>query len=150
MPQSLANVLMHIIFSTKDRTPVLGPSVRPALSAYLATVVRHTGCACLRAGGEADHVHLAVRLARTVTIAKLMEELKTSSSMWLKGQSPDLAGFAWQRGYGAFSVGPKDLGTLLSYIDNQTEHHRRQTFQEEYRALLTQHGVPFDERYVWD
>jgi REP element-mobilizing transposase RayT len=98
----------------------------------------------------ADHVHLAVRLSRTVTIAALVEELKTSSSKWLKTQSPELGGFAWQRGYGAFSIGPTDLDALLAYIDDQEEHHRTKTFQDEYRAFLTKHGVAYDERYVWD
>ncbi len=150
MPQSLANVVVHVVFSTKDRVACLGSSVRPALHAYLATVARNAGCDCPRVGGVADHVHLAVRLSRTVTIAALVEELKTSSSKWLKTQSPELGGFAWQRGYGAFSLGPNDLDALLAYIDNQEEHHRTKTFQDEYRAFLAKHGITFDERYVWD
>src|SRR3990172_3953306 len=102
MPQSLDSVLLHAVFSTKDREPFLAPSVRDALHAYLATVARNAGCECYRAGGTADHVHLALRLTRTITIASLVEGLKTSSSKWLKSQSPDLSGFAWQRGYGVF------------------------------------------------
>jgi len=108
--------------------------VRPALHAYLATVARNVDCECFRVGGVADHVHLAVRLSRTITMAQLIEELKTSSSKWLKTQSPALAAFAWQRGYDAFSIGPSDLNALLHYIDNQEEHHRTRTFQDEYRA----------------
>ena len=104
MPQSLANVLLHLVFSTKDRYAVLGAPLRPALHAYLATVARNVGCLCHRAGGTDDHVHLALGFSRTLTIAALVEELKTSSSKWLKTQSPDLRGFAWQRGYGVFSV----------------------------------------------
>lgn len=150
MPQSLSFLLVHLVFSTKDRVPFLGPEIRPALHAYLATVARKTDCECFRAGGVADHVHLAIRLARTVTTAKLIEELKTSSSKWLKTQSPSLENFAWQRGYGAFSVGPSDLDTLLHYIDTQEEHHRTRTFQDEYRAFLTKYGIAYDERYVWD
>ena len=150
MPQSLANVVVHLAFSTKDRAACLGPSIRPALHAYLATVARNAGCDCPRIGGVADHVHLAVRLSRTVTIAALVEELETSSSKWLKTQSPELGGFAWQRGYGVFSVGPTDLDALLAYLDNQEEHHRTKTFQDEYRAFLTSHGITYDERYVWD
>src|SRR5215217_1610358 len=124
MPQSLSYLLTHIIFSTKDRAPVLDLSIRPALHAYLATVSRNLDCECFRVGGVADHVHLAVRLSRTVTMAQLIEELKTSSSKCLKTQSPALSAFAWQRGYGAFSVGPSDLKALLDYIDDQEEHHR--------------------------
>jgi len=150
MPQSLALVIVHLVFSTKDRQPVLGPTVRPALHAYLATVARNAGCECYRAGGVEDHVHIAVRLARTLAIAGLVEELKTSSSKWLKTQSSGLAVFSWQRGYGAFSVGPADLDALRSYIDGQEEHHRKRTFQDEYRAFLTRYRVEFDERYVWD
>lgn len=150
MPQSLANVIVHLVFSTKDRCACLVPSNRPALHAYLATVARNTGCDCLRVGGVADHVHLGIRLSRTVTLAALVEELKTSSSKWLKTQSPELGGFAWQRGYGAFSVGPADLDALLAYVDNQEEHHRTRTFQDEYRVFLKKHGITYDERYVWD
>ena len=150
MPQSLSYLLTHIVFSTKDRTPVLDATVRTALHAYLATVARNVDCEGFRVGGVADHVHLAVRLSRTLTMAKLIEELKTSSSKWLKIQSPALASFAWQRGYGAFSVGPSDLNALLHYIDTQEEHHRARTFQDEYRAFLTKYGIEYDERYVWD
>lgn len=150
MPQSLAFLLVHLVFSAKDRAPVLDPVVRPTLHAYLATVARNAGCECYRAGGATDHVHLAIRLARTATTAELVEELKTSSSKWLKTQHPVLANFAWQRGYGAFSVGPSDLDALRDYIDNQEEHHRTQTFQEEYRAFLTKYGIEYSEHYVWD
>jgi REP element-mobilizing transposase RayT len=150
MPQSLSFLLVHIVFSTKDREPVLSAAVRPALHGYLATVARGTDCECYRVGGVADHVHLAIRLARTLTTAKLVEELKTSSSKWLKNQSPTLAGFAWQRGYGAFSASPSDLEVLRHYIDHQEEHHRTKTFQDEYRAFLVKYGIEYDERYVWD
>lgn len=150
MPQSLSYLLTHIVFSTKDRAPVLDGTVRPPLHAYLATVARNVDCECFRVGGVADHVHLAVRLSRTITMAQLIEELKTSSSKWLKTQSPALAAFAWQRGYGAFSVGPSDLSALLLYIDNQVEHHKTRTFQDEYRAFLKKYGIEYDERYVWD
>jgi len=150
MPQSLSYLLTHIVFTTKDRAPVLDSVVRPALHAYLATVARNVDCECFRGGGVADHVHLAVRLSRTITLAQLIEELKTSSSKWLKTQSPALAAFSWQRGYGAFSVGPSDLNALLHYIDSQEEHHRTRTFQDEYRAFLTKYNIAYDERYVWD
>ena len=150
MPQSLANVLLHLIFSTKNRTACLDADVRPGLHAYLATVARNADCKCPRVGGTVDHVHLAIRFSRTITIAKLVEELKTSSTKWLKTQSPKLARFAWQRGYGAFSVGPADIDALLAYIDTQEEHHRTRTFQEEYRTFLKKYGVEYDERYVWD
>jgi len=150
MPQSLSYLLVHVIFSTKDRAALLDASVRPALHAYLATVARNAACECFRVGGTADHVHLASRLTRTITVAKLVEVLKTSSSKWLKSQALALGAFAWQRGYGAFSVSSSHLDSLLHYIDTQEEHHRTCTFQEEYRAFLKKYGIEFDERYVWD
>jgi len=150
MPQSLDNVVLHIVFSTKDRAPCLGGAVRPSLHAYLATVARNAGCECPRVGGVSDHVHLAIQFSRTMTIAALVEELKTSSSKWLKTEFVQLAAFAWQRGYGVFSVGPADLGALLTYIDDQEEHHKTYTFQEEYRAFLKKYRIAHDERYVWD
>jgi len=150
MPQSLSYLLTHIIFSTKDRAPLLDATVRPALHSYVATVSRNAGCECYRVGGVEDHVHLAVRLSRTVTMAQLIEDLKTASSKWIKTQSPALSAFAWQRGYGAFSVGKSQMDALLHYIDNQETHHKKHTFQDEYRELLTKYGIDFDERYVWD
>ena len=150
MPQSLAFVLVHVVFSTKDRVPVLNESVRPALYAYLATVARNAKCECFRVGGVEDHVHLAVRLSRTTNVADLVEQLKSSSSKWFKTQSPELSKFAWQRGYGAFSVGPADLSALTDYIDGQKMHHRKQSFQDEFRAFLKKYGMEFDERYLWD
>jgi putative transposase len=101
-------------------------------------------------GGVEDHVHLAIRLSRTITIADLVEELKIHSSKWIKSQSHELESFSWQRGYGGFSVGPKDLKTLITYIDSQEEHHRKTSFQEEYRQFLRRYEIEYDERYVWD
>ena len=150
MPQSLSLVIVHVIFSTKDRHPTLDATLRPKLHTYLATVARNTGCECHRAGGVADHVHLALRLARTVTIADLVGELKTASSKWVKTQAPALADFAWQRGYACFSVGPTDLPALEAYIDDQEKHHQARTFQEEFRTFLKKYGVKYDEAYVWD
>ena len=150
MPQSLAFMLIHVVFSTKNREPVLGPQVRPALHAYLAATARNVDCECYRAGGMADHVHLAIRLSRTMTMAQLVEEVKTTSSKWLKTQAPHLAHFAWQRGYGAFSVGPSGKDALCRYIDKQEVHHRKKDYQREYRAILAKYGVDYDERYVWD
>jgi putative transposase len=150
MPQSLSLVLIHVIFSTKDRAPFLNPTIRPKLHAYLATVARNLDCECFLVGGIEDHVHLAIGLSRTITVAKLVEQLKTSSSAWLKIQSPDLAPFAWQRGYGIFSVGPSNLPALKQYISSQEQHHQKHTFQDELRAFLTKYGIPFDERYLWD
>ena len=150
MPQSLSLVLIHVVFSTKDRTPFLKPTIRPHLHAYLATVARNLDCQCFLVGGVADHVHLAIGLTRTLTIAKLVSQLKTSSTLWLKTQSPDLAKFAWQRGYGVFSVGPSDLPGQKHYISSQDQHHQKHSFEDELRAFLVKYGIGFDERYLWD
>lgn len=148
MPQSLTFLLVHVVFSTKDRLPMLAEGVRADLFAHLATVARNTGCECYRVGGVADHVHLAIGLSRTITVAALVEELKTSSSQWVKTQG--IGAFAWQRGYGAFSVGRSEMNRLLAYIDRQEEHHRRMDYRAELRLLLQKYGVASDERYVWD
>ena len=150
MPLSLAFVVVHVIFSTKGRSPVLNESVRAELYPYLATILRNAGCECYRVGGATDHVHLAIRLSRTANVAKVVAELKASSSKWLKAKSPALAKFAWQRGYGAFSVRPADLKALVQYIDGQETHHRKRNFQDEFRAFLKKYGVECDEKYLWD
>ena len=149
MPQSLAHILLHLVFSTKDREPFIDAAVREDLHAFLAGVARTAGAECLRVGGTADHVHLAVHLPRTLTVAQLMEDLKTPSSKWMKEHTPWSA-FAWQRGYSAFSVSPNDVEALVHYIGNQEEHHRTRTFQDEYRAFLKKYNVEYNERYAWD
>jgi putative transposase len=146
----LSLVVVHVIFSTKERRPLLHNNTRTSLHAYLSTVARNAGCECYRVGGVADHVHLAMRLSRTVTIAELVENLKTSSSKWVKTQSSELKTFSWQRGYACFSVGPGDVDALCKYIDGQEEHHQKRTFQEELRMFLKKYGVEFDEAYLWD
>ena len=150
MPQSLSEILIHAVFSTKDRAGLIPGELQEPLHAFLAGVCRKAGCEGLRVGGVSDHVHLAIRLSRTITIAALIEDLKTASSKWIKSQSAGLAEFRWQRGYGAFSIGFSQLPTLARYIDSQPEHHRQKTFQEEYRELLQRYAIAFDERYVWD
>ena len=150
MPQSLSFVLVHLVFSTKDRARVLTPAITAELYPYLASVARDHGCECYRVGGIADHVHLAIRLSRTTTIADLVENLKTCSSKWLKPKSPHLRHFAWQRGYAAFSTTPSALDPLLHYIETQEEHHRKYTFQDELRALLNKYAIEHDERYTWN
>ena len=150
MPQSLSKVIIHIIFSTKDRHPWLDASVRPRMHAYLATICRDAGAEAFRVGGVADHVHLITTLPRTLSQADMLEGLKKKSSKWIKGLAPDYRHFYWQRGYGAFSVSPSQLDALLEYVETQEQHHRSRTFQEEYREFLRKHGVEYDERYVWD
>jgi REP element-mobilizing transposase RayT len=148
MPQTLSFNLVHIVFSTKSRAPLIGEGVEAALHAYLAGTARKLDCECFRVGGVADHVHLAARLVATRTAAKFVSEIKTGSSAWMKQQG--IANFAWQRGYGLFSVSPADIGALIGYIDGQKAHHRKRSFQDEMRAFFEKYHIAVDERYVWD
>ena len=150
MPQSLSKVILQIVFSTKNREPWLEPDVRPRMNAYLATVCRDLGAELVRVGGVADHVHIVTTLPRTVSQAEFIEQMKKTSSKWIKALDARYRGFFWQRGYGAFSVSLSQLDTVLDYVKAQQQHHRTRTFQEEYRELLRKHGIDFDERYVWD
>ena len=150
MPQSLANLYVHLIFATKDRVPHLTQKLRPDLHAYLATVLTNLNSPAVLINSVADHVHVLFNMGRTVTLAQVVEDVKKSSSKWLKTQGPGLGAFAWQAGYGAFSVSESSVAKVANYIRKQEEHHRVKTFQEEYREFLKKHQVPFDERYVWD
>jgi putative transposase len=150
MPQSLASVLVHLVFSTKNRQPFLGREIEPELHPYLATVFRSLDSPTLTINGTEDHVHVLFRLDRKISLAKLVEEIKTSSSKWIKTKGTEYKGFHWQSGYGAFSIGQSGVADLKQYIANQKEHHRKKTFQEEFRAFLAKYQIDYDERYVWD
>ena len=150
MPQSLAKVLIHLVFSTKNRAPLIHPQIEDELSRYLASVCRACGCAAHNIGGTEDHVHLVCYLSRTIAISRLLDDIKKSSSKWIKTKGSKYGGFSWQNGYGAFSIGQSQLATVKQYIADQKEHHRRKTFQEELRALLKKYQIEYDERYVWD
>ncbi|OHB80495.1 MAG: transposase [Planctomycetes bacterium RBG_16_64_12] len=150
MPQSLADVLVHLIFSTKNRAQLIQPEIEDELYRYLASVCRGCGCAAHQIGGTEEHVHVACSLSRTITLSKLLEEIKKRSSKWIKTKGSRYASFAWQNGYGAFSIGRSQLPALERYIARQHEHHRHKTFQEEFREFLQKYQIEYDERYVWD
>lgn len=150
VPQSLANVLIHIVFSTKLRAPMLSKEIRQELHSYMVGIARNNGCSPVQIGGVEDHVHLLISLSRTITIAQLVEHLKTGSSKWLKEKGPALKDFAWQAGYGVFSVSPAQANEAIRYVQSQEAHHQKLTFQEEFRSLMAEAGVEIDERYVWD
>jgi putative transposase len=150
MPQSLSRILIHLIFSTKNRVPVLAPEIRAELYPYLASGLQENACPVLQIGGTEDHIHLLFGLSRTWTVAQVVEEVKVSSSKWIKTKGQAFADFHWQAGYGAFSVSQSNATAVVRYIQNQMEHHRKTTFQEEYQNFLRRHGVVYDERYVWD
>ena len=150
MAQSLSQTLIHLIFSTKDRVPFLDDQIKEPMHAYLATCARNRDWECYHVGGIVDHVHLAVRQPRTDNQSDFLGHLKRNSSKWIHQQGEQYKSFAWQRGYGAFSVGCSQLPVLIEYIKNQEEHHKVKTFQEEYLDLLKKIGVGYDEKYLWD
>jgi REP element-mobilizing transposase RayT len=151
MPQSLVEIYLHLVFSTKNREPFLkDPDIRAQMHAYLGGVCRNLECPALIAGGTEDHAHLLCRYSQNITVANLFRDLKRSSSLWIKEQSAKSREFYWQRGYGAFSISPSHIQDLTAYILNQEMHHRKISFQEEFRKLCRKYGIEIDERYVWD
>ena len=156
MPQSLAQIYIHAIFGTKNRDRSLTyPDLRKALNAYAAGVLNGIECTAVVVGSTPDHMHALFRLSRTVTIADAIGTLKKRTSAWIKEQKPEihdpyLVKFAWQTGYSAFSVSASKVEDVRAYVANQEEHHRRRSFQEEYRGFLKRHGVAFDEKHMWD
>jgi REP element-mobilizing transposase RayT len=150
MPQSLALNLIHLIYSTKNRTACLTPDIRPKLFAYQAGIFHQWESPALIIGGETDHVHALFVLSKNHTLVKVIEEVKRGSSKWLKDQCGSFSQFHWQNGYGAFSVSQSSVARVRRYIEEQTEHHRKRSFQEEFRLFLKRYGVEYDERYVWD
>jgi len=150
MAQSLAKLVTHVIFSTKNRRPILDEGVREPLCAYFVGILRHWESPAILVNAVEDHVHILCCLSKNHALAKVIEEIKKGTSKWLKTQPGDLAEFHWQNGYGAFSVSESNVEQVRSYIAGQAEHHRRMTFQEEFRLFLERYNVSFDERYVWD
>jgi REP element-mobilizing transposase RayT len=150
MPQSLSNLLTHLIFSTKNREPWLRGDVATEIHPYLVGILDNLKCPSIQIGGVSDHVHIFFRLSRTKPVAEVVEKVKTSTSKWIKTKGSEFAGFHWQAGYGAFSVSQSDSDAVIAYIREQPEHHRKVSFQEEYRRFLTRYQIPYDERYVWD
>ena len=148
MPQSLAKVYVHLVFSSQGRAACLEDSVRPALFAYLAGIFQNMECSAVKIGGTVDHVHALFVLARTFPLSKVVEEVKKGSSKLLKTQG--VPSFAWQAGYGAFSVSASQVEVVSRYIEDQEEHHWKTTFQDEFRTFCQRYGVELDERYVWD
>jgi REP element-mobilizing transposase RayT len=151
MAQSLAQIYLHIIFSTKGRKKHLqNKSIRDELHRYLGGTCRHLDSPSLAVGGTDDHVHILCRLSRECSVSKLLRELKRESSKWIKTKDSQLSDFHWQDGYGAFSISPAHVRALRLYIANQEKHHQRESFQDEFRRVLKKYGIDYDERFVWD
>ncbi len=149
MGQSLVKNYIHIVFSTKYREPLIKQPVETELHRYLGGICKKMECPVIKVGGYTDHIHILCMLSKKITLVKLMEELKSHSSKWIKTKGSEYSNFYWQDGYGAFSVNPSEVAIVVNYIANQKEHHRKKTFQNEYRAFLKKYEVEFDERYVW-
>ena len=148
MPQSLVQIYVHIVFSTKNRAPhLIDSSLRGEVHMYLGGTCRNLDSPAVIVGGVEDHVHVLCHLGKTWAVSDLVRELKRESSKWLKERLP---GFYWQNGYGAFSVDPRELDAVIAYIANQEAHHATESFQDEFRAILADFGTEYDERYVWD
>ncbi len=148
MSQSLANILIHVIWSTKERRPLIPDALRLGLHGYMAGILKNLESPALTINSVADHVHVLCQLSKNLAACKLVEEVKKSSSKWMKEQG--VADFAWQHGYGAFSVSQSNVDAVRKYIEDQPEHHRKRDFKDEFREFCRKHNVSLDERYVWD
>ncbi|HEY3761946.1 MAG TPA: transposase [Verrucomicrobiae bacterium] len=151
MAQSLAKILVHGVFSTKDRKPYLrDKNLRVELHNYIGGILNQLECTPVIVGGTEDHLHLLCALSRTCEAAEMVKEVKRGSSLWLKTKSMDMGDFSWQSGYGIFSIGFSQIKPVRDYIAGQEEHHRKVSFQDEFRQLLRRYEIGFDEKYVWD
>jgi REP element-mobilizing transposase RayT len=151
MPQSLSRVWLHVTFSTKERRVYLQrEDFRDEMLSLLCHQIERAGCVPVRTGGWIDHVHLVCGLSRTVTIASLVEHVKTETSKWAKSANHGSATFSWQSGYGAFSVSQSNIDQVVEYVSRQQVHHAKQSFQEEFRELCRRHELELDERYAWE
>jgi putative transposase len=150
MGQSLVKNYMHIVFSTKHRQPLIQPPYEAELHSYLGGICKNLECQPIKIGGYTDHVHILCMLSKKIALMKLVEDVKSHSSKWIKTLDESLQDFYWQDGYGAFSVNPSETGKVISYIGNQHEHHSYKSYQDEFRAFLKKYNVEYDERYVWD
>jgi putative transposase len=150
MGQSLSNVYVHITFSTKYRQSLIDENIKTSLFEYLGGICKGLECYPLKVGGSVDHVHIVCLLSRKIPQMKLLEELKKQSSKWIKTKGANYSNFYWQDGYGIFSVNPSDTEVVVKYIISQGDHHKKITFQDEYRTFLNKYKMEYDERYVWD
>jgi len=150
MSQSLTQLYVHLVFSTKNRAHIILPEVQAELYSYMGGILNNIDCTPIQIGGITDHMHILSCLSKKITLINMVEEVKRSSSKWLKTKSPELAEFYWQNGYGAFTVGHTQIPIVVKYIQNQQQHHAKRSFQDEYRLFLRKYQIPFDEKYVWD
>ena len=148
MPQSLAKVNVHIVFTTKYGQELINDEVRGELHSYLIGVLSKLGSYTYEIYANPDHIHIFCTLPRTITMADLVSKIKTTSSKWLKNKG--VPGFYWQDGYGIFSVSSSKVEAVKKYIANQPQHHKEVEYKDEFRLFLNENGIEYDERYVWD
>jgi REP element-mobilizing transposase RayT len=148
MAHTYCSSLFHCVFSTKDRRKIIAPEFQTALWAYMGGIARAHEMKALAIGGTEDHVHLLLSLPSAKTIAKAMNEIKSGSSKWVHATC-NQPKFAWQEGYGAFSIGMTQVESTCRYISGQMEHHKKRDFQTEFLAFLNKHGIEYDLRYIW-
>ncbi len=150
MSQTHCNLIYHLVFSTKERRPYLTPDVSKDVHRYLAGVVKGLDGIPLIVNGMEDHVHLLVKLNQNHKIKDVLREIKANTSGWIHREFPTIGDFAWQAGYGAFTVSASQKDTVQAYVENQEAHHHVRSFKEECLALLKAHDIEYDERYIWD
>lgn len=150
MAQTHVSLLIHVVFSTKNRISLIPVEVEAELFAYIGGIVRSFNSKLLDANGTSNHIHLLISIDKNVLLPKLVGDLKRSSSKWLKTKGGMLQKFEWQDGYSAFSVGHTQVEAVRKYINNQKQHHRKTMFEDEMRGFYKKYDIPFDERYVWD
>jgi putative transposase len=150
MPQSLSRILVHLVFSTKDRAPLLAPDVCERLYPYIDGTLQADDCVPIQLGGAEDHIHLLFGLSRTKSISQVTRDIKSNSTKWMRETFPRLRECSWQAGYGACSVSSDRVPGVVRYIQDQNEHHKELSFKDEFRQFLKEHDIEFDERYVWD
>ena len=150
MSQTLTSLLVHLVFSTKHREPIITPEVEPHLFAYIGGILKNNQSRLLDAGGTRDHVHLLISQSKNVALSNLLKDVKGDSSVWIKSQGREFRNFRWQEGYGAFSFSKNDLLGLKRYVATQKAHHGKLSFKEELISLLDENGIEYDERYLWD
>jgi len=149
MASTFTKILVHFIFSTKNREPLISPELEKPLFSYMVGIATNHGCYTVALNGTADHVHMLISLGKMVPIAKLMEEVKGDSSRWVNKEHRQAMPFRWQDGYAGFSIGESGLAATSQYIANQKSHHQRWSFQEELIRFLNKYGIEYDERYIW-
>ncbi len=150
MPQSLVKLLVHVVFSTKNRANLITPEIEEGLFGYMHGIVENNKSKLILANGTTNHVHLLISLGKVLSISELVGDIKRDSSVWIKTKGSQFNNFHWQEGYGAFSVGQTQVADVVKYIANQKEHHKDKDFENEMRGFYRKYEIEFDERYVWD